>query len=249
MTSTRNTIMIVDDHPLFRQGLRRLIEEGSRFTVVAEASTGFEAIRLADIHEPHIILSDIQLPGVTGLKIASILKKQHPATHIIIVSMHIDDDRLFDAVRAGASAFLSKDIEAQHLLDAIARVANGEQLINQTVLQRPQLAWKVLSEFRNLADRGDGSSLPKPPESAIPLSVREIEVLDCVAQGLSNREIASALFITKQTVKNHMTSVLRKLEVTDRVQAVLFAVKHGWVEIGSLQPGDIVDDPRTFKVE
>ena len=249
MSSTRDTIMIVDDHPLFRQGLRRLIEDGSHFTVVAEASTGYEAIRLADIHEPHIILSDIQLPGVTGLKIARILRKQHPSTHIIIVSMHIDDDRLFDAVRAGASAFLSKDIEAQELLDAIARVANGEQLINQTVLQRPHLAWKVLSEFRNLADRGDGTNIPKPANSAIPLSVREIEVLDCVAQGLSNKEIADALYITEQTVKNHMTAVLRKLEVTDRVQAVLFAVKHGWVEIGSVQPEDIAEDARTFEVE
>ncbi len=249
MTNHRDTIMIVDDHPLFRQGLRRLIEDGSRFTVVAEASTGYEAIRLADVHQPHIILSDIQLPGVTGLKIARILKKQHPSTHIIIVSMHIDDDRLFDAVRAGASAFLSKDIEAQQLLDSIARVSNGEQLINQTVLQRPQLAWKVLTEFRSLADRGDGESIPKPAQATIPLSVREIEVLDCVAQGLSNKEIADALYITEQTVKNHMTSVLRKLEVTDRVQAVLFAVKHGWVEIGSLQPGDLLDDPRTLEVE
>jgi DNA-binding NarL/FixJ family response regulator len=241
--------MIIDDHPLFRQGLRRLIEDGSRFTVVAEASTGFEAIRMADIYEPHIILSDIQLPGVTGLKIARILKKQHPSTHIIIVSMHVDDDRLFDAVRAGASAFFSKDIEAQELLDAIARVANGEQLINQTVLQRPQLAWKVLTEFRSLADRGIDGEIPKPAQSAIPLSVREIEVLDCVAQGLSNKEIADALYITEQTVKNHMTAVLRKLEVTDRVQAVLFAVKHGWVEIGSLQPEDIADDPRMFEIE
>jgi DNA-binding NarL/FixJ family response regulator len=246
---TRDTIMIVDDHPLFRQGLRRLIEDGSRFTVVAEASTGFEAIRMADIYEPHIILSDIQLPGVTGLKIARILKKQHPSTHIIIVSMHVDDDRLFDAVRAGAAAFFSKDIEAQELLDAIARVANGEQLINQTVLQRPQLAWKVLTEFRSLADRGVDGEIAKPAQSAIPLSVREIEVLDCVAQGLSNKEIADALYITEQTVKNHMTAVLRKLEVTDRVQAVLFAVKHGWVEIGSLQPEDIVDDPRMFEIE
>jgi DNA-binding NarL/FixJ family response regulator len=163
--------------------------------------------------------------------------------------MHIDDDRLFDAVRAGASAFLSKDIEAQELLDAIARVANGEQLINQTVLQRPHLAWKVLSEFRSLADRGDGTNIPKPANTAIPLSVREIEVLDCVAQGLSNKEIADALYITEQTVKNHMTAVLRKLEVTDRVQAVLFAVKHGWVEIGSVQPEDIAENARTFEVE
>jgi DNA-binding NarL/FixJ family response regulator len=106
-----------------------------------------------------------------------------------------------------------------------------------------------LSEFRSLAVRGDGSAIPKPPHASIPLSVREIEVLDCVAQGLSNKEIADALYITEQTVKNHMTAVLRKLEVTDRVQAVLFAVKHGWVEIGSLQPGDIPDQPRGLDVE
>jgi DNA-binding NarL/FixJ family response regulator len=237
----RDSIMIVDDHPLFRQGLRRLIEEGGRFTVVAEASTGYEAIRLADIHQPHIILTDIQLPGVTGLKIARILKKQHPDCQIMVVSMHADDERLFDAVRSGASAFLSKDIGANELLDAIARVARGEQLINATVLARPHLAWRVLAEFRTLASDRDSEGEPGIGPRAIPLSIREIEVLDCVAQGLSNKEIADALYITEQTVKNHMTSVLRKLEVTDRVQAVLFAVKHGWVEIGSLQPSDIAD--------
>jgi DNA-binding NarL/FixJ family response regulator len=244
----RDTIMIVDDHPLFRQGLRRLIEDGGRFRVVAEASTGYEAIRLADIHQPHVILSDIQLPGVTGLKIARILKKQHPSTQIIICSMHLDDERLFDAVRAGASAFLTKDIEAQQLLDAIQRVADGEQLINATVLSRPQLAWKVLSEFRHLSGDPDGAK-PKPAQNPMPLSIREVEVLDCVAQGLSNKEIAEALYITEQTVKNHMTSVLRKLEVTDRVQAVLFAVRHGWVEIGSVSPTDLAEDPREFEVQ
>jgi DNA-binding NarL/FixJ family response regulator len=235
--------MIVDDHPLFRQGIRRLIEEAGRFTVVAEASTGYEAIRLADIHQPHIVLSDIQLPGITGLKIARILKKQHPGMHIIICSMHVDDERLFDAVRAGASAFVTKDIEAQELLDAIARVADGEQLINQTVLSRPQLAWRVLNEFRNLSEAGDGQTRA-PDASPMPLSIREVEVLDCVAQGLSNKEIAEALFITEQTVKNHMTSVLRKLDVSDRVQAVLFAVRNGWVEIGSLTSEDLTDVSR-----
>lgn len=234
MPVARNTVMIVDDHPLFRQGLHRLIDDSGRFRVVAEAATGYEAIRMADIHHPHVILVDIQLPGVTGLKIARILKKQHPQAHVIILSMFLDDERLFDAVRAGAAAFLTKDIEANDLINAIARVANGEQLINATVLSRPQLARRVLNEFRTMT--GDGAS----PESRggltgrnqLPLSVREVEVLDCVAQGLSNKEIADALFITEQTVKNHMTSVLRKLEVTDRVQAVLYAVKNGWIEIG-----------------
>lgn len=233
MTADRNSIMIVDDHPLFRQGIRRLIEESSKFNVVAEASTGYEAIRLADIYQPHVILTDIQLPGVTGLKIARILKKQHPSSHIVIVSMHIDDDRLFDAVRVGASAFLSKDIEAQELVDALTRIARGEQLINATVLSRPQLARKVLNEFRTLSgDRGK-EARKEAANSAMPLSVREVEVLDCVAQGYSNKEIAEALYITEQTVKNHMTSVLRKLDVSDRVQAVLYAVKHGWIQIGS----------------
>lgn len=231
MAIDRNSIMIVDDHPLFRQGIRRLIEESGRFNVVAEATTGYEAIRLADIHQPHIILTDIQLPGVTGLKIARILKKQHPTSHIVIVSMHIDDERLFDAVRVGASAFLSKDIEAQELIDSLIRIANGEQLINATVLSRPQLARKVLNEFRSLS--GDRKKPEPATNNQMPLSVREVEVLDCVAQGYSNKEIAEALFITEQTVKNHMTSVLRKLEVSDRVQAVLYAVKHGWIQIGS----------------
>jgi len=231
----RNTVMIIDDHPLFRQGLRRLIEDGGRFKVVAEASTGYEAIRLADIHQPHVILSDIQLPGVTGLKIARILKKQHPQTQIIMLSMHVDDDRLFDAVRAGASAFFTKDIESTDLVAAIARVANGEQIINQTVLSRPQLARRVLNEFRTMTgEPGEGRG--KQSMNQMLLSVREVEVLDCVAQGLSNKEIADALYITEQTVKNHMTSVLRKLEVTDRVQAVLYAVKHGWIEIGAASP-------------
>jgi DNA-binding NarL/FixJ family response regulator len=151
MAADRNTIMIVDDHPLFRQGLRRLIEESGQFRVVAEAATGYEAIRMADIHQPKVILTDIQLPGVTGLKIARILKKQHPQSHIIIVSMHVDDEHLFDAVRVGAAAFLSKDIESHQLIEAIVRVSNGEQLINQTVLTRPQLARRVLNEFRNLS--------------------------------------------------------------------------------------------------
>jgi len=245
--ATRNTIMIVDDHPLFRQGLRRMIEDGSRFTVVAEAGTGYEAIRQADLHRPHIVLSDIQLPGVTGLKIARILKKQHPQMQIIMCSMHMDDERLFDAVRAGASAFLTKDIESYQLLDAIERVANGEQLINLTVLERPDLARRVLSEFRSMFS--DGEHAPVTSANAMPLSIREIEVLDCVAQGLTNKDIAVALFITEQTVKNHMTSVLRKLDVNDRVQAVLFAVRNGWVQIGSMAPEHMADDPQDLDIQ
>ena len=231
-------VLIVDDHPLFRQGLRKLIEEGPRFTVVAEAASGHEAIHLAEVTSPQLALIDIQLPGVTGLNVARILKKQHPSLNVVMLSMHQDDERLFEAVRAGASAFLTKDIEAQELIDSLERVMQGEQLINRVVMSRPELAWRVLSELRQLT--GDGAAEGDADEQAyptrLPLSVREIEVLDCVAQGLSNKEIADALFITEQTVKNHMTSVLRKLEVDDRVQAVLCAVRNGWIEIGPTPP-------------
>lgn len=226
------TVLIVDDHPLFRQGLRRLIEEGGNFTIVAEASNGHEAIREADIHRPSLTLLDIQLPGVTGLNVARILKKQHPSMHVIMLSMHIDDERLFEAVRAGASAFLTKDIEAMELIGSLERVIRGEQIINASVMSRPELAWRVLAEFRQLTGEETPADGLFSEGKRLPLSVREIEVLDCVAQGLSNKEIADELFITEQTVKNHMTSVLRKLEVDDRVQAVLCAVRNGWIEIG-----------------
>lgn len=234
----KRRVMLVDDHPMYRRGLRRLLEESGRYQVVAEAENGHQAIHLADVHYPDVIILDVQLPGVTGLKIARVLRKQQQRSKLVFLSMHVDDNRLFDAIRAGAVAFLTKDIDGEALLDALRRVIMGENLINSLILSRPKLAWRVLSEFRQISHDGEG--LP----GTLPLSAREIEVLDCVAQGLSNKEIADALFVTEQTVKNHMTSVLRKLDVNDRVQAVLYAVKHGWIEIGP-QPYAAVDVPKS----
>jgi DNA-binding NarL/FixJ family response regulator len=238
----KRRVIIVEDHPMYRQGLRRMLEETGRFAVVGEAQNGHEAIHQADIHHPEMILIDVQLPGVTGLKVARVLRKQHPTAKIVILSMHIDDERLFEAIRAGAVAYITKDTDSETLIDSLRKVAAGENLINQMVLSRPQLAWRVLSEFRALANDPEGDSVIA--NGVLPLSSREIEVLDCVAQGLSNKEIAEALFVTEQTVKNHMTSVLRKLNVNDRVQAVLFAVKNGWIEIGPQNYAD-VEVPRT----
>lgn len=227
----KRRVLLVEDHPMFRRGLKRMLEDTGRFQVVGEAENGHEAIHLADIHHPEVILIDVQLPGVTGLKIARVLRKQHQSTKLIFLSMHVDDERLFDAIRAGASAFITKDVDGETLVDSLRRVLAGENLINQLILSRPQLAWRVLSEFRALSNDGEQKE-GDFAFAALPLSAREIEVLDCVAQGLSNKEIADELYVTEQTVKNHMTSVLRKLDVNDRVQAVLYAVKNGWIEIG-----------------
>ena len=228
----KRRVLLVEDHPMYRKGVKRLLEDTGRFQVVGEAINGHDAIHQADVHRPEIVLIDVQLPGVTGLKIARVLRKQHQNMKIVFLSMHLDDARLFDAIRAGAMAFLTKDVDQETLVDSLRRVAQGENLINQLILSRPQLAWKVLSEFRQLSGEKAEARDQEIAFAALPLSAREIEVLDCVAQGLSNKEIADELYVTEQTVKNHMTSVLRKLDVNDRVQAVLFAVKNGWIEIG-----------------
>ena len=222
----KRRIMLVDDHPMFRNGLRRILEQDPRLKVVAEAATGHQALHEADVHRPQLVLLDVQLPGVTGLQVAQALRRQRPTIAIIFLSMHVDDERLFDAIRAGAAGFLTKEADPAAILEAVHAVLRGENLLQQAVLTSPRLAQRVLGEFRSLGERRG------PGEPEISLSPRELEVLDCLVMGRSNKEIGDALFITEQTVKNHMTSVLRKLDVNDRVQAVLYAVRHGWIEIG-----------------
>lgn len=222
----KRRIMIVDDHPLFRSGLKRILEMDSRLAVVAEASNGHSALHEADIHRPALVIMDVQLPGVTGLQIASALRRERPTTSVMFLSMHVDDDRLFAAIRVGAAAFLTKDADPQKIVETVHSVLKGENLLHQAVLTNPELARRVLGEFRSLSE-GQGAGAPE-----VALSPRELEVLDCLVMGSSNKEIGDALFITEQTVKNHMTSVLRKLEVDDRVAALRYAVSKGWAEIG-----------------
>lgn len=218
-------IMIVDDHPFFRVGLRRILEQDERLKVVAEAANGHEALHQADVHRPDLVLMDVQLPGVTGLQVGGALRRQRPSVALIFLSMHVDDERLFAAIRAGAAGFLTKDTDPSEILGAVHAVLRGDNLLQQEVLSNPRLAQRVLGEFRSLNRDGVGD-----PESQ--LSPREVEVLDCLVMGQSNKEIGDALFITEQTVKNHMTSVLRKLQVDDRVAALRYAVSKGWAEIG-----------------
>ena len=223
----KRRIMLVDDHPMFRSGLRRILEQDPRLKVVAQATSGHEALHQADVHRPALVLMDVQLPGVTGLQIAAALRRQRPNTSIIFLSMHADEERLFAAIRVGAAGFLTKDADPSTILEAIHAVLRGENLLQQAVLTNPNLARRVLGEFRSLSERRGQPGVPD-----VTLSPRELEVLDCLVMGRSNKEIGDALFITEQTVKNHMTSVLRKLEVDDRVAALRYAVTKGWAEIG-----------------
>mgnify|MGYP001067206859 CR=1 FL=1 len=222
----KTRVMLVDDHPFFRQGLRRLLESEGRFEVVAEASCGYQAVYQAHLHRPELALVDIQLPGITGLQVARMLIRQQPRVRIVLVSTQRSEEWLIDAARVGAAAFVLKDARPEEMIETLDRVIAGHQVLSGLVLSRPDLASLILRELRQL-----GSASEQAP-SENQLTARELEVLDCVAQGMSNKEIADTLFITEQTVKNHMTSVLRKLEAEDRVEAILNAVRRGWVVIG-----------------
>lgn len=225
-------ILIVDDHPLFRSGIRWSLEQHPQFVIVGEASDGSEALRLADELSPDVILVDLSLPGMNGLEVARALKRRQPQAGVIILTMHQDDEQLFNAIRAGASAYCTKDIEPEQLIDTIVRVARGEYLINEMVLSRPFVASRVLDQFREL------SRLDRTASGFFsPLTPREIEILDCVARGYSNKEIAQVLNISDQTVKNHITSILRKLQVNDRTQAVIYALRHGWIKLEDTEDG------------
>jgi len=220
-------ILLVDDHPLFRQGVIWMLNSQPDLEIVGEVADGQGAIQQADVLLPDLVLCDINLPGMNGLEVTRILKRRHPQMAVIILTLHEDDEQLFHAIRVGASAYAIKDIAGQDLISLIRRVGRGEYLINENVLSRPFVASKVLDQFRELATLDEASNTVFSP-----LTPREVEILDCVARGNSNKEIARLLSISDQTVKNHITSILRKLAVNDRTQAVIYALRHGWIKLG-----------------
>jgi DNA-binding NarL/FixJ family response regulator len=222
----RIRILLVDDHPLFLQGLRWTLEAENDMEIVGEVNDGQAAIQQADLLVPDVIICDINLPGMNGLEVTRILRRRYPQTAIVVLTMHEDDEQLFSSIRVGAAAYITKNISPEELVTTVRRVGQGEYLINENVLSRPFVASRVLDEFRELSsiDQNMGSIFS-------PLTPREVEILDCVARGNSNKEIARLLSISDQTVKNHMTSILRKLAVNDRTQAVIYALRHGWIKI------------------
>jgi DNA-binding NarL/FixJ family response regulator len=228
MMEQRIRVLIIDDHPLFRQGVRRSLEEVGDMEVVGEAENGEEAIKLAERLVPDVALIDINLPGLNGLEVARVIKRREPRVGLIVISVYEDDDQLFQAIKVGAAAYASKDMLPCDLVRMIREVARGKYLINDSVIARPHVAARVLHQFRKLAAIEDERT------SALfaPLTSRELEILDCIARGLSNKEIASQLTISGQTVKNHITSILSKLQVNDRTMAIIYAVQRGWIRMG-----------------
>jgi len=219
-------ILIVDDHALFRVGIRNILEREPDLEVVGEADDARSALDAAFATNPDVILMDLSLPSPGGIEITQRTKRELPSSAIVVMSTEEDEDALFESIKAGAAAFVLKDIAPEDLVMVIRRVVAGEYLINDKVFSKPAVASRVLKEFRELAVYGQEAA----PIFA-PLSPREVEILDNIAQGMTNKQVAYALSISEQTVKNHMSSILRKLSVNDRTQAVVYAMRQGWIRM------------------
>jgi DNA-binding NarL/FixJ family response regulator len=225
-TGEPTKILVVDDHALFRVGIRDILSQEPDLAIVGEAADSRTAFDLAVQLMPDIILMDLTLPGVGGIETTQRLKRELPSAGIIVLADEEDEDALFDAIKAGAAAFILKDVGPDDLVTIVRRVRSGEYLINDKVFAKPSVAGRVLKEFRELAIYGQEAH----PIFA-PLSPREVEILDNIAQGMTNKQVAFALSISEQTVKNHMSSILRKLSVNDRTQAVVYAMRQGWIKM------------------
>jgi DNA-binding NarL/FixJ family response regulator len=207
-------VLIADDQRLMREGLATLLALADDIAIVAQAGDGAEAIDLAKIHQPDVILMDIQMPHVNGVEATKTIRSILPATQIIILTTFDDDEYLLAGLRAGACGYLLKDMPSEQLADAIRSAAKGQSPIG------PEMARKLV----NLVTH---SPIAPPPPTASELSEREIEVLRLIADGSSNKEIAEKLFIAEGTAKNHVSNILSKLEARDRAQAVARAKELG----------------------
>ncbi len=218
-------LLLCDDHTMFRQGLRSILETEEGFRVIGEAATGREAVRYALSTHPDIIIMDIQMPELDGVAATKTILEEFPEARVIILTMYRQDRYVFEAIKAGARGYLLKDAGADDLISAIRRVAEGEMLL------RPELASSVLDEFRRAKES------PSHPEHKLSeLTEREATILRLLAQGASNHEIADALGVSEKTVRNRLSEIFSKLRLNNRTQAALYALRQG---IATLSERDV----------
>lgn len=228
MTNKKNqiTVLIVDDHPLFRQGVIDALSLSDDICVIAEASDGEQGLLLIRSLKPEIAIVDINLPGINGLQITQIGVQEKLPTRFMLLTAYDDLEQVLHSARAGAAGYCSKDIEPEKLIQAIREINLGNYFLEEKILSKDDFDNWLKNQLEN-----SHHLFREPGNPFHPLSSREMEVLSCVVHGKSNKEIAVALGISHQTVKNHVTSILRKFAVDDRTQAVVYALKHGWVQL------------------
>lgn len=222
-------IVIIDDHQLFREGVKRILDFEASFTVVAEGDDGSEALELVEKFQPDVVIMDINMPHTNGVEATGQLIQKYPESKVIILSIHDDENYVTHALRTGATGYLLKEMDADALIEAVKVVADGGSYLH------PRVTHNLVKEYRRLSAEGEESGkYVSQIEIRRPLHLltrRECEVLQLLADGKSNRGIGEALFISEKTVKNHVSNILQKMNVNDRTQAVVVAIKNGWVEV------------------
>ena len=217
------TIVIIDKQAFFRSGVRQALSEQAGFRVL-EGAPNDEALDIIEAETPEIVLLDINYPALSGLELGRKIARRYPNSKVIMLSPNSNDDELFEVIKTGAVAYLNKNTTTEDLVNVIKRACQGEYPINDSLITRPVVAEHVLRQFRDIVSAG------KIMETVTaPLTYRETQILNYIAQGNSNKQIAHILEISEQTIKNHVSSILRKLNANDRAHAVALAMRNGWI--------------------
>ncbi len=206
-------ILLVDDHEVVRLGLKSLLQKHPDFQVVGEAASADEAIRLTGETKPDVVVMDIRLPGKNGIEATREIVEKHPDTKVIILTSFADDEMLFDAISAGASGYVLKQIDSRELVTALQRIGRGESLLDPAITQK--VFQRVRADSRKAESEAFGS-----------LTEQELKILALVAEGKKNKEIAAEVFLSEKTVRNYVSSILSKLQLATRSEAAAYAVKH-----------------------
>lgn len=225
MNTNKIQVIIISQQSLFRQGIEHSLSGEEDMAITGTAEVNEEVLSTIDVLPPDVALVDIDAPADSGLKLARKIRQRLTSVGVVVLTSNTDDAQLFQALKAQAGAYLSKEVSADELIDTIRRVANGEHPINETLTARPKLAEQVLQQFQELTWRSEAEGFISP------LTPREREILNYIARGYLNKQIAAELDISEQTIKNHVTSILRKLNANARTEAVVVAIKQGLISI------------------
>lgn len=228
-TNKKTRIVLIDDHRLFREGVKRILDLEEDFEVVAEGDDGLYAEEIIRDHDPDVVLMDINMPGINGVEATKRLFEKMPDLKILILSIHDDETYVTHALKSGATGYLLKEMDAHSLVEAVRVVSEGGAYIH------PKVTHNLINEFRRITEGKSASQTGyKQVDYRKPLHLltrRECEVLQLMTDGKSNRGIGESLFISEKTVKNHVSNILQKMNVDDRTQAVVEAIKKGWVRV------------------
>lgn len=217
-------VLLADDHVVVRAGTRQLLERHADITIVGEASNGSEAVQLAVDLEPDVVVMDIRMPGMSGVEATKQIKERYPDVAVLVLTAHDDDEYVFALLQAGANGYLLKTAEADELVKAIRTVVRGELALASMV------AGKVVSQFTSGKALPDVLSTIKSDYDG--LTEREMDILRLVGKGLTNKEIGRTLYISDRTVQAHLSNIFSKLDVSSRTEAVMHAVRRGWISTG-----------------